>query len=127
MRRAVRLWEKSKTTGDFTKVIRIVERLFLRDDPELTPGVGVNVLLKKDPLSALARLCIRPTSLFEGLWCQFVLAVDGNVNLRTCTECKKWFTVKAGKGRSDKEYCSDACRMRAYRKRKNKRSRKRRH
>jgi hypothetical protein len=46
MRRTVRLWEKSKTTGDFTKIIRVVEQLFLRGDP-VTPGVEVKVLLKK--------------------------------------------------------------------------------
>jgi hypothetical protein len=38
--------------------------------------------------------------------------------LRTCVQCRKWFTLEAGRGRSDKEYCSNACRMRAYRKRK---------
>jgi hypothetical protein len=32
--------------------------------------------------------------------------------------CRKWFTIEEGQGRSDKQYCSNACRMRAYRKRK---------
>jgi hypothetical protein len=40
------------------------------------------------------------------------------LNLRACVQCRKWFTLEAGRGRSDKEYCSNACRMRAYRKRK---------
>jgi hypothetical protein len=76
------------------------------------------LFLKEDPLSASARLCIRPHSLRDAIWAQLVLAIDGNVNLRGCVECRKWFTLEAGRGRSDKEYCSNACRMRAYRKRK---------
>jgi hypothetical protein len=83
-------------------------------------GVGVSVHLKEDPLDASARLCIRPTHLSDALWIQLAQAIDGSESLRTCVECKKWFTIKAGRGRSDKEYCSDACRMRAYRKRKGK-------
>jgi hypothetical protein len=81
-------------------------------------GVPVGLLLKKDPLSASPKLCIRPASLWQALWAQLVLAIDGNLNLRACVQCRKWFTLEAGKGRSDKEYCTNACRMRAYRRRK---------
>src|SRR5262245_23000473 len=109
MHRTVELWRKSTVTGDFNRVI-----------PEVSGTIGVPVgwFLKKDPLSGSPRLCIRPVSLGQALWAQLVLAIDGNVNLRACVQCRKWFTLEAGKGRSDKEYCSDACRMRAYRKRK---------
>jgi hypothetical protein len=124
MRKAVDLWDKSRTTGDFSKLIRVLER---RSEIRLpTPGkiseagIGANVLLKEDPRNASARLCIRPTHLRDALWIQLALAIDGSESLRTCVECKKWFTISAGQGRSDKEYCSDACRMRAYRKRKGK-------
>ena len=113
MHRAVELWEMSKSTGDFSKIIRRVQKNFMHPD-----GVSVELLLKKDPLSASARLCIRPPSLLHALWAQLALAIDGNVNLRACVQCRKWFTLEAGRGRSDKEYCSNACRMRAYRKRK---------
>jgi hypothetical protein len=82
--------------------------------------VGASVLLKKDPLSSGARLCIRPPDLRSALWAQLALAIDGHINLRSCVECRSWFTLEAGRGRSDKEYCSNACRMRAYRKRKSK-------
>jgi hypothetical protein len=81
-------------------------------------GASVELLLKKDPLSASPKLCIRPVTFQEALWAQFVLAIDGNVNLRACVQCRKWFTLEAGRGRPDKKYCSNACRMRAYRKRK---------
>jgi hypothetical protein len=45
-------------------------------------------------------------------------AIDGSESLQNCVECERWFTISAGQGRSDKAYCSNACRMQAYRKRK---------
>jgi len=113
MHRAVELWEMSKSTGNFSKIIRRVQKNFMHPD-----GASVQLLLKEDPSSASARLCIRPHSLLHALWAQLVLAIDGKLNLRACVQCRKWFTLEAGRGRSDKEYCSNACRMRAYRKRK---------
>jgi len=114
MHQLVELWKVSRWTGDFSKIIRAVQR-----QSNLGPhGWPVELLLKEDPLSASARLCIRPSSLVEALWAQLILAIDGNVNLGACVQCRKWFTLEAGRGRSDKEYCSNACRMRAYRQRK---------
>jgi hypothetical protein len=117
MRRTVELWGKSKVTGDFSRVISEVRLSFEIGDEKIS-GVPVGLILKKDPLSASPKLCIRPVSLQQALWAQLVLAIDGNLNLRSCVQCRKWFTLEAGRGRSDKEYCSNACRMRAYRKRK---------
>ena len=45
-------------------------------------------------------------------------AIDGSESLQNCVECERWFTISAGQGRSHKAYCSNACRMQAYRKRK---------
>jgi hypothetical protein len=126
MHRTVELWKMSNMTGDFSKVIRDFSkriRTTVHDlaDPHnypARPAVPVGLFLKKDPLSASARLCIRPHSLVHALWVQLLMAIDGNVNLGACVQCRKWFTLEAGRGRSDKEYCSNACRMRAYRKRK---------
>jgi hypothetical protein len=117
MRRTVELWRKSTVTGDFSRIIREIGTHFEIIGAKLT-GVPIALLLKKDPLSASPKLCIRPVSFQEALWAQLVLAIDGNVNLRACVQCRRWFTLEAGRGRSDKEYCSNACRMRAYRKRK---------
>ena len=103
-------------TGDFSRIIREV-RLKWKIG-EKRSGVPAALFLKKDRLSASPKLCIHPVTLQEALWAQLVLAIDGNLNLRACVQCRKWFTLEAGRGRSDKEYCSNACRMRAYRKRK---------
>jgi hypothetical protein len=116
MKKIIELWNMSTMTGDFRKIIRTVQKQL--EFPEISGSVPVQLLLKEDPLSASARLCIRPDSLLHALYSQLLLAIDGNVNLGACVQCRKWFTLEAGRGRSDKQYCSDACRMRAYRKRK---------
>jgi hypothetical protein len=120
MRRTVKLWQKSTETGDFSRIIREMRRSSYIDWKPSGPPVAL--FLKIERLSASPKLCIRPVTFQEALWAQLVLAIDGNVNLRACVQCRKWFTLEAGKGRSDKEYCSNACRMRAYRKRKGGRS-----
>jgi hypothetical protein len=149
MSEAVALWDKGPSKPYVSKLVRLLGRqdipllwykggdkafnkrvrLLKREDPHFiggpreAPGTTAKILLKRDPQTTQPRVCIRPTHLLDALWIQLALAIDGSESLRTCVECKKWFTIKAGEGRSDKEYCSDACRMRAYRKRKERRGR----
>jgi hypothetical protein len=128
----IELWNMSRKTGDFSRVIRRIQRRFSADwEPrikllglklglgllEKRSGANTELLLKQEP-SGSPRICIRPHDLKDALYTQLLLMIAGNVNLRACVQCRKWFTLQAGQGRSDKEYCSDACRMRAYRKRK---------
>src|SRR5262249_17750622 len=96
MHQDVKLWQKATVTGDFSRLITKVEK-----------KLRVNLLLKKDPLSASPKLCIRPSTLEDALLAEFFLWIDGN-DLGTCVQCRKWFALEAGKGRSDKMYCSDA-------------------
>lgn len=49
---------------------------------------------------------------------QFIASIAGSVVHRPCKECTKWMPIHPGAGRPEKWHCSDACRMRAYRKRK---------
>jgi len=49
---------------------------------------------------------------------QFRMSLASSVTHRQCDECTGWMAIHPGSGRPDKQYCSDACRMRAYRKRK---------
>jgi hypothetical protein len=133
VRSFIELWKMSLKTGDFSRVIRRVQKRFSADwDPrikfvslksglgllEKRSGANIELLLKGEPLSGFPRICIRPHDLKDALYAQLLLAIAGNVDLRACVQCRKWFTLEAGRGRSDKEYCSNACRMRAYRKRK---------
>ena len=56
-----------------------------------------------------------PNSLIGALWLQFTLAVDGNKKYERCTECKTWFEVSLDAARTNRRYCKDACRFKAYR------------
>jgi hypothetical protein len=55
-----------------------------------------------------------PRSLLEAMWVQFALAV-ANAHLddyQRCSQCPTWFAA-----RTNRDFCSDACRFRAYRER----------
>jgi hypothetical protein len=58
------------------------------------------------------------SSLYNFIDIQWAMSITANVVPRKCTECLNWFEIHPGFGRPEKLYCSDACRMRAYRKRK---------
>ena len=71
-----------------------------------------------DPPHSRLKLHVVPDSLLGALWLQFAQAIEHNSDFRKCVECEEmWFEVSPQKARADKVYCSDACRMRAYRKR----------
>jgi len=57
-------------------------------------------------------LALKATNLRGFLWLQLALAVDGNRQYRRCRECGKLYE----RARSDREYCGDACKQRAHRK-----------
>jgi hypothetical protein len=60
---------------------------------------------------------IVPDGLIGALWLQFAQAVERDAQFRQCLECDTWFEVAPGRGRTDKQFCSTACRTKAYRKR----------
>jgi hypothetical protein len=62
-------------------------------------------------------LYIVPDGLIGALWLQFARAVERDARFRQCAECTTWFEIAPGRGRTDKQFCSTACRTRAYRKR----------
>jgi hypothetical protein len=61
---------------------------------------------------------IVPSNLIGELWLQFCRAVEGNKQYLRCPECTTWYEIDPSKNRTDKRYCSNACRNRAYRRRK---------
>jgi hypothetical protein len=59
-----------------------------------------------------------PQTLIGALWLQFTQAISGNKELRQCGGCEKWFEVSPGpQMRTTRQFCSVACRLRAFRKR----------
>ena len=116
MRRSITLWTKAEQTGDFTAFLK---RGGLGSARGFTSN-GVKPFLEKNEATGRARLGLAPQGLLDALWMQLALAIDGSQSLRKCAECKKWFSIRSGRGRSDKKYCSNACRMRTYRRGKGK-------
>jgi Family of unknown function (DUF6076) len=55
------------------------------------------------------------SSLVDMLMVQLVSAAEADIRHRRCEQCQTFFQVHPGAGRPEKKYCSDACRMRAYR------------
>ena len=63
------------------------------------------------------RLHLVPEGLVGALWLQFAKAIENDSEFRRCAECNIWFELAPGTARSDKLYCSNACRTKAYRRR----------
>ncbi|HYI94795.1 MAG TPA: hypothetical protein VEX68_14710 [Bryobacteraceae bacterium] len=71
-------------------------------------------LLWNEELSKLQAAFV-PVHLIGALWVQFLTAVTEDLSFRKCNQCRRWFSEAA---RAAKVFCSDACRMKAYRLRK---------
>jgi hypothetical protein len=56
-----------------------------------------------------------PATLLAALWLQFAQAIDSDKTYRRCKACPRWFEVSAGISRTDRVFCSDACKSRDYR------------
>ena len=54
-------------------------------------------------------------TLASALWLQFADAVANNRSYTRCEVCKRWFELAPDTARSHKRFCSDACRVAAYR------------
>ncbi len=61
------------------------------------------------------RLHLRPASLLGALWLQLAQAIDGDRHYRRCRVCASWFELRPDRARTNRAYCSDACRFKAYR------------
>jgi hypothetical protein len=58
-----------------------------------------------------------PFNLYGAVWFQFAQAVHLGRQARRCRVCGTWFEVAAEAGRTDRVICSDACRTRSYKER----------
>ena len=64
-----------------------------------------------------------PDDLVAAAWAQVARAVGGGVDLAVCERdgCGAWYEIHPSQTRSDRAYCSNACKQAAYRNRKAKR------
>ncbi len=67
------------------------------------------------PESDQLELRLMPTNLLGALWLQFARAVEASKTYRRCRVCKQWFEVSVEGKRRHSTYCSDRCRVKAYR------------
>jgi hypothetical protein len=74
-------------------------------------------LVEFDPAVHRTVLITLPNCLAGAIWLQFAQAMDARTDYRRCSECRQWFQVSPEVARADKSYCGDACRSRAYRRR----------
>jgi hypothetical protein len=58
-----------------------------------------------------------PHDLLGALWLQFAESLAGAREHRPCLECGRWIPVSPDTRRRQVKYCSDACRAKAYRRR----------
>jgi endogenous inhibitor of DNA gyrase (YacG/DUF329 family) len=59
----------------------------------------------------------RPRTLSDMLWLQFAMAVTGEIAFRKCRVCGLWDKVGSGSAYSNRDFCSDACKMKDLRRR----------
>jgi hypothetical protein len=59
-----------------------------------------------------------PRNLLEAMWLQFGEAVTHDKSFRKCRQCGTWFEISLRAARIDKVFCSEACKAKAYRRRK---------
>ena len=89
-----------------------------RVSPQTIPD-EMSPRIEPGKLPVLFSLRLVPSKLYAALWLQLAQAMTSYKEQRECLGCKEWFEVKK-KGphaRSDRLYCSDACRKRVYRER----------
>jgi hypothetical protein len=63
-------------------------------------------------------LTLAPPSLLHALYLQFAQAIAANKRFQLCEACGKWFELSPGLNRADRQSCSDYCRLKLYRLRK---------
>lgn len=76
-------------------------------------GGGVNPALEwADSTQQKLAVVVRPDWLHEALWLQFASAVTGGKSYGLCTECGDWFEKKTQR---EQLFCTNRCKMKAYR------------
>lgn len=71
-----------------------------------------------DPRDGSHELHVAPSSLLGALWIQAGDLAAGRRDYQKCEQCGTWFALSPDTSRADRRFCSDRCRTRAYRERK---------
>lgn len=105
MRRALNLFER----GNKAELIRRCNADGL---------AGARIELHQDPKGILGWFLV-PADLIRAMWMQFAMHACSDAHLFGCEQCGKLFSVGTGTGRrSTAKYCSNACKVAAFKARK---------
>ncbi len=115
MRKAVDLWDRVRTVKGDTKSMRELQEVVDQQLNEVRIVARFEITQRPACQPALH---IVPSTLGGAMWLQFAQAIAGNRQLRQCKVCDRWFALSPEIARTSKYYCSEACRSRAYRARK---------
>ena len=89
--------------------LRVLHRINECLEREVSPRLHWNLELNRPVLR------FTPHDLLGALWLQFAEAISGNKEYRQCLKCHAWFELSPDVARTNKLYCSTACRSRAFR------------
>ncbi len=97
--------------GDPSLAVRILQDLIA---PRLVDGVRPTVTLEPG-LNGAIRIGLMPVHLLAGLWLQFAFAVSEHKEYRRCPVCQCEFEVSPGVARTNRRFCSIACKNASFR------------
>ena len=109
MKSAIAEWDRMGDGITNTSIAKLNSRW---QDIHMTLRLGVDGSAREGP-----SLVFGPHDLLGAMWAELSLAVVGLAAFKDCSQCGNIIEVRRGKSRPDRLYCSDACRMRAYRRR----------
>lgn len=82
---------------------------------KLTEHAAPRLLYNPDQGSMVLRIV--PKNLLGAMWLQFAEAIDSTRKFDRCEQCNRWFAVSPSE-RTSRKFCSDACKSKNYRTRK---------
>ena len=111
LKTAVDIWSENKAKQDLNELVQAWSG---RDG-----RISLDVRLVKTLYPERPNLCLVPATLEDAAWLQFAQAASASQDLKKCRWCTTWFAFGSGTGRKKSaEYCSDRCRVTAFRRRK---------
>jgi hypothetical protein len=114
MRECVATWDRAQSGANVSEqAMRRLEETVLNQ-----LRVRVKLAFARDRRVAGFVLQIVPVNLVGSLWLQLAEAISGSKKHRACEACGIWFELSPEKNRTSRHYCSEHCRSRAYRSRK---------
>ncbi len=119
----LKIWELPKPAPELEglqKLVWTAEELVKRIANHCFFPLGLHPRLDDGPSSDALFLELVPTSLISAMWLQFAYWTQGGRSFPKCKQCGKRFAVALDAKRVVADYCSDACRFKAYRIRKKK-------